>query len=134
MKFDQACLLGKELGRRGVTHVRSLLSLTLSIIHVPHSAAASTTDTEIFPFLSLSDDHHHHDSRCYDTASLSLSPVTANNSSDLVITRGGIPPRSPPRSLLPSPPLLSLLSPLGPPTRPTCFFTGTPLTDARALG
>ena len=54
MKFDQACLLGKELGRRGVTHVRSLLSLTLSIIHVPHSAAASTTDTEIFPSLSLS--------------------------------------------------------------------------------
>ena len=54
MKFDQACLLGKELGRRGVTHVRSLLSLTLSIIHVPHSAAASTTDTEIFPSPSLS--------------------------------------------------------------------------------
>ena len=88
----------------------SLLSLTVSIIHVPHSAAEST-DTEIFPSLSFSLSL----SQMIITITtlvamiqpLSPSPVTANNSSDLVITRGGIPPRSPALSPLP-PPILSL--------------------------
>ena len=116
MKFDQACFLAKELGRRAALRTCAVrCSLTVSIIHVPHSAAAST-DTEIFPSPSFSL------SQMIITITtlvamiqpLSPSPVTANNSSDLVITRGGIPPRSP--ALSPLPFLLSSLSPLGLPT------------------